>query len=300
MSDQLTEQEFQFIRNWMKIHVGQDLGDDKQYLVKVALADIQTRYHLPSISQTVKRLEALAPPSEMFNIQTVLDSESANSRFVQDMIDLLMVGETYFFRRPSTFEDLRKSVLPSLIEKRKAHKRLRIWSAACSTGQEPYSIAMTLADFFPDVFKTWDLLIVASDISQKAINKSKAGVFSDWEVGRGLDQARRDRFFHKEGASWVARDEIKRHIRFTQCNLVNPAINIPFRPFDLILLRNVLIYFDMQKKRQILGELRNFCQDDGYLLLGESETLLGLDSHFLISPHAPALCEPKGAGEFVI
>lgn len=298
MSDQLSESEFQFIRNWMKVHVGQDLGEDKHYLVKVALAEIQAQYKLPSISHTVKRLETLAPPSPLFDLQSILDSGSPNGDFVQCMIDALMVGETYFFRRPSTFEDLRRFVFPALIEKRRPQKRLRIWSAACSTGQEPYSIAMTLADYFPEVFKTWDLLIVASDISQKAIDKSKAGCFSEWEMSRGLDPARRDRFFTKEGNNWVARNEIKAPIRFTHCNLINPNMNIPYRPFDLILLRNVLIYFDMNKKRQILGEIRHFMMDDGYLLLGESETLLGLDTHFQICLQAPALCEPKGLGEF--
>jgi len=298
MSDQLTETDFQFIRHWMRTHVGQDLGEDKQYLVKVAVADIQARYQLPSISHCIRRLESLAPPSPMFNFQAILDSGSTGGRFVQDMVDALMVGETYFFRRPSTFDDLRQFVLPALIRNRQAQKRLRIWSAACSTGQEPYSLAMTLADYFPEVFRTWDLLIVASDISQKAIDKSKAGTFSDWEVARGLDVARRDRYFTREGANWVARNEIKSPIRFSRCNLVSQGMNIPYRPFDLILLRNVLIYFDMQKKKEILGTVRDHLLDDGYLLLGESETLLGLEDHFQISDHAPALCEPKGLASF--
>lgn len=298
MSDQLSEQDFQLIRNWMKIHVGQDLGEDKQYLVKVALADIQARYQLPSISHCIRRLESLAPPSAMFNFQAILDSGSTGGQFVQDMVDALMVGETYFFRRPSTFEDLRQFVLPSLIEKRKAQKRLRIWSAACSTGQEPYSLAMTIADYFPELHQTWDWMIVASDISQKAIDKSKAGIFTDWEVSRGLDPARRDRFFTRESSHWVARNEIRTHIRFSRSNLVSPAMNVPFRPFDLILLRNVLIYFDIQKKREILATVRDHVMDDGFLLLGESETLLGLEEHFQISNHAPALCEPKGLCAF--
>ena len=298
MSDQLSEADFQFIRNWMRIHVGQDLGEDKQYLVKVALADIQARYQLPTISHCVRRLESLAPSSAMFNFQAILDSGSASGRFVQDTVDALMIGETYFFRRPSTFDDLRQFVLPTLIEKRQAKKRLRIWSAACSTGQEPYSLAMTLADYFPDVFRTWDLLIIATDISQKAIDKSRSGTFSEWEIGRGLDPARRDRYFTRQGSHWVAQNEIKSPIRFSRCNLVDPQMNIPFRPFDLILLRNVLIYFDMQKKKEILGKVRDHLLDDGYLLLGESETLLGLEEHFQISNHAPALCEPKGLGSF--
>ncbi|MFM7130968.1 MAG: CheR family methyltransferase [bacterium] len=293
MSDELTETDFQFIRNWLRVHVGQDLGHDKQYLVKVALSEMMVRYQLPSIRQTVQRLEALAPASAMFDVQFAHDPASPARRFVQDMIDALMVGETYFFRRSSTFEDLRRFVFPTLIEKRQSQQRLRVWSAACSFGQEPYSIAMTLANYFPDVYRAWDVVIVASDISHKAIEKAKAGRFTEWETSRGLESEMRERYFTKDGDSWVARDEIRQPIRFHHFNLVSSNTTVPYRPFDLVLLRNVLIYFDMEKKRQILSKIRSDVQDDGFLLLGESETLLGLDSHFQISSHASALCEPK-------
>lgn len=297
MSEELTETDFQFIRTWLKVHVGQDLGPDKQYFVKVALSEIMVRYQMSSIHQTVQRLEALAPASAMFDLQIANDPASPGKRYVQDVIDALMVGETYFFRRPSTFEDLRLSVLPSLIEKRQLQQRLRIWSAACSFGQEPYSIVMTLATYFPDVFRSWDVVIMASDISHKAIERAKAGRFTEWETSRGLEAEVRDRYFTKESDSWVARDEIRRPIRFCHFNLVGSNTNIPYRPFDLVLLRNVLIYFDIEKKRQILSKIRNDVLDDGFLLLGESETLLGLDSHFQISSHASALCEPKANPE---
>jgi chemotaxis protein methyltransferase CheR len=293
MNDSLSEPEFQFIRKWMRTHVGQDLGEDKQYLIQVALSEIQQKYKIESIEQTVKRLNSILPMQSFFSLQSIIRSGGQNASFVQDVVDALMVGETYFFRRPSTFEDLRSIILPTLIQRRQNQRRLRIWSSACSSGQEAYSLAMTLEQFFPDVYAHWDLKIIATDISQKALDKARAGTYSDWETTRGLSADLKDRFFTKNGMFWTANDSLKSCIQFTQNNLIESMESVPNWPFDLVLVRNVLIYFHPDTKREILAKLRPLITDDGLLLMGESETLLGLEDHFSISNITPALCIPK-------
>lgn len=293
MNHPLTESEFQFIRKWIRFHIGQDLGEDKQYLVQAALSEIQQKYKIASIEQTVKRLDSIAPMSTFISLQNINRSGGENAFFVQDVVDSLMIGETYFFRRPSTFEDLRLEILPTLIQRRSSVRRLRIWSAACSTGQEAYSLAMTLDQFFPDIYANWDIQILASDISQKALVKARAGTYSDWETSRGLSASLRDRYFTQNDACWTASSILKKRIQFIHNNLISSIESVPNGPFDLVLMRNVLIYFHPETKREILGKLRQMIADDGLLLLGESETLLGLESHFAISNHTSALCNPK-------
>lgn len=289
----LNESEFQFIRKWMRFHIGQDLGEDKQYLVQASLSEIRQKYKIASIEQTIKRIESIAPMNAFISLQNIIRSGGENAAFVQDVVDSLMVGETYFFRRPSTFEDLRLDILPTLIQRRSSVRRLRIWSAACSSGQEAYSLAMTLEQFFPEIYANWDLQIVASDISLKALDKARAGTYSDWETSRGLSTALRDRYFTQHDAYWTASNTLKKRIQFIQSNLISSIESVPHWPFDLVLMRNVLIYFHPETKREILGKLRPMIADDGLLLLGESETLLGLESHFAISDLTPALCIPK-------
>lgn len=294
MNDQINDQEYQFVRKWLRHYVGQDLADDKQYLVRVSLSEITLKYKYPSTSLLLKHLEQCAPLLNRDGLNVVKRSlNPKDSQFVNDLVDALMVNETYFFRRPSTFDDIRNHILPDLIKKRQNKRQLRICCLACSSGQEPYSLAMTLDQYFPDVSKLWDTVIIASDISQKTLQKAEAGIYSDWETTRGLDSSLKARYFHQENQSWRIDDRIKNKIIFRQANLVDSLDSLPYCPFDLILLRNALIYFDMESKSRILEKVRQMIADDGVLLLGESETLLGLENHFQIANNVPALCLPK-------
>lgn len=294
MNETISEQEFQFIRKWLRHYVGQDLATDKQYLIQVSLLDIQKSFGFHSISEILRRLEQVAPVVDSFTLQTIEKSAGTDAlRLVQNIIDALMVNETYFFRRPTTFEDLRSQILPRLIEKRLSTQRLKICCLACSTGQEPYSLAMTIDRYFPNLTTHWDISIIASDISSKTLQKAEAGLYSDWELSRGLDTELKERYFHQEGTHWRIDDRIRRQIQFRQANLIGSLDSLPYWPFDLILLRNVLIYFDTTVKRQILAKMRRLIADDGLLILGESETLLGLEEQFSISNDIPAICVPK-------
>lgn len=293
MNDHINDHEFQFVRSWLRHYVGQDLADDKQYLVRVSLSEIVVKYNYRSLSRLIAHLEQCAPilsNCSLYSLKTSLTAVDAN--FVQDVIDAMMVNETYFFRRPSTFEDLRLKTLPELIEKRRRTRQLRICCLACSSGQEPYSLMMTIDQYFPDVMAHWDLLIVASDVSCKTLQRAEAAIYSDWETSRGLDPGLRSRYFHHEKQGWRIDEKMKQKIIFRQANLIDTIESLPYAPFDLILLRNVLLYFDMKAKSLILEKVRRLITDDGILLLGESETLLGLESQFKISNQIPAVCYP--------
>ncbi len=294
MSDSISNHDFQFVRKWLKEYVGQDLGDDKQYFVLVNLNEIVSRFQFRSITELITRLESIAPLHGHGNLNYIIKTRDADSgKLIQDIVDCLMVNETYFFRRPSTFDDIRQTILPDLMAKRQTSKRLRICCMACSTGQEPYSLLMTMDSYFPELLSTWDTLVVATDISQKSLQRAQAGLYSDWETSRGLDPATRSRYFEQESQQWRISRNFSSKIIFRQSNLVEGLESLPFWPYDLILLRNVMIYFDAEAKRTILQKIRGMIASDGFLLIGESETLLGLDQYFAISTGIPAICIPR-------
>jgi chemotaxis protein methyltransferase CheR len=182
-------------------------------------------------------------------------------------------NETSFFRDLQPFEALRNVVLPKLMAKRAATRVLTIWSAACSTGQEPYSLAMMIREQVPTLLG-WNLSIVATDLSSAALARAQAGRYSQMEVNRGLPAALLLRYFRRDGLEWVIAEEVRRMITFRAMNLAEPWISIT--GIDLLLMRNVLIYFDDRTKRDILARAGRVLSRDGYLLLGsaESPTLL--------------------------
>ena len=294
MNATINEREFQYIREWLRNHIGQDLAEDKQYFVQVNLNDILVKYHLKSFAELINRLEKLTAGS--FNkslLQIIKTIDSSNSNFIQDVVDSLMVNETYFFRRPSTFADIQNVILPRLMAARQSMRKLRICCMACSTGQEAYSLLMTMDQFFPDLLAGWDTILVATDISQKSLQRAQAGIYSDWETTRGLSNELRERYFIKKNDQWQISSKFSSKIIFRSANLFETADSLPFGPFDLILLRNVMIYFDMNAKRMILEKVRKVIAPDGMLVIGESETLIGLEQQFNISPEIPAVCLPK-------
>jgi chemotaxis protein methyltransferase CheR len=189
----------------------------------------------------------------------------------------MTTNETYFFRDIHPFTILRSHIFPQLIEARREQKKLRIWCGACSTGQEPYSISMLLSDAFPELI-TWDAKITATDLSQDVLNKAKAGEFTQMEVNRGLPAPMLIKFFKKESNSWRIRDDVRARVTFQELNLAKPLPLLP--KFDLIFLRNVLIYFDLETKRKILASIRRVMAQDAFLFLGAAETTLNLDGAF--------------------
>ena len=250
----LPQEEFDFVRDVLRRLSGYVLEDGKGYLVEARLRAL-TRQE--AFEDTEALLRALR-----------LDAERGPLRV--RMVESMLIGETRFFRDEHPFETLRESILPALIEENAAQRTLRIWSAACSTGQEPYSLAMLLADM-PQL-GSWNAEILATDLSSKMLERTEAGVYTDAEMDRGLPRALRDRWFtRREDGAWAITPRLRDRIRIQPVNLVEPWIGLP--RMDLILIRNVLIYFDAETKRDVLRRAHEQLRPGGILLLGTSESL---------------------------
>jgi len=196
-------------------------------------------------------------------------------------VDAMVTCETLFFRDRAPFEAMRGVVLPKLRETRKDFRNLRIWSAACATGQEPYSIAMVIDDMSRD-FAGWRVDIVASDVSQSALAAARAGVYSQFEVQRGLPTPMLLRYFRKDKAGWRVSEHLQAAIDFRHINLVSDFGALGH--FDVVLCRNVLMYMDVDRRRDILRRIAAQLAPDGYLLLGATETIVGLSDEFAPTP----------------
>ena len=185
--------------------------------------------------------------------------------------------ETSFFRDADFFHALKSSVFPELLKQGRIDRQLNLWSAACSSGQEPYSLALVLQAYFP-LLATWELEFIASDISLQMLTKAHRGFYTQAEVDRRLPPELLTRYFHQQGNGWQIDPSIRSMVQFRPINLLAPWPPLP--PMDLVVMRNVLIYFDKSTRRQILTRVRQILKPDGYLFLGSTETTFGVDPAF--------------------
>jgi chemotaxis protein methyltransferase CheR len=207
----------------------------------------------------------------------VLRGEEASSQLHDQVIDALTTNETTFFRDFNPFETLRTDVLPEVLERKQRSRTLAIWSAGCSTGQEPYSIAMAIREHFPELL-TWQLTILGTDISASVLDRARHGRYGQLEVNRGLPANLLVRHFTRAGMEWEIEEPIRRMVRFQRHNLVDEWPVMP--PFDLVFMRNVMIYFDVETKRQVLSRMLGQLAPRGYLLLGASETTFNITDDY--------------------
>jgi chemotaxis protein methyltransferase CheR len=236
------------------------LEPGKQYLVEARLTPVARRLNLGSLEELIAVLRR--QPSDGLQ---------------NEIIEAMVTTETSFFRDVIPFETLRKNVIPELIGRRREERRLNIWCAACSSGQEPYSVALMLRDYFPEL-TGWNVRLLTSDISREMLARAREGRYTQFEVNRGLPVALLVKYFQQHGTSWQLKEEVRRMVEFQQINLASPW---PFLPrMDLILLRNVMIYFDVETKKTILGRVAGLLRPDGYLLLGGAETTFNLHASF--------------------
>jgi chemotaxis protein methyltransferase CheR len=196
--------------------------------------------------------------------------KGADLKLLNEIIDALTTNETYFFRDYHPFEALRTHVFPELFKKREVEKKINIWSAACSTGQEPYSIAMLLLEHFPRFLQTYKITILATDISQKCLEKAEKGVYNQIEINRGLPVTYLIKYFKQDGAHWYIDEKVKKLVKFQRLNLLESSMRLSEK-FDLILCRYVLIYFSEEVKKRVLIDLWKLLNPGGYLLLGATE-----------------------------
>ena len=262
--------DFAFVQTLLRTQSGMVIEAGKEYLVEARLAPVAQQAGCASLKDLITRLRA--PASDALG---------------QKVIEALAIYETQFFRDPHLFKSLKTSILPDLIAKRTAVRRLRLWCAAASSGQEPYSVAMLLAEHFPQL-ADWNVQLLASDISDTVLEQAQQGQYSPLEVNRGLPAPLLTKYFHRQGTRWQISAQIRRRVEFRNINLIQAWP--PLRPMDLILMRNVLIYFDVETKKATLGKVRRLLQSDGYLFLGSAETTLNLDDAFTRAQFDQTVC----------
>ena len=260
----MTNADFAFIAAFLKERSGLIITLDKMYLLETRLTPVLREHGLDGLSAL---MDLLRQPG---------------SAALKDMVvDAMTTNETSFFRDNHPFDTLRKSIIPALIERRAVTRSLRIWSAACSTGQEPYSLAMTLKDHFP-LLGGWKVEIVATDLSPSVLERAREGLYSTFEVQRGMPIQMLVRHFDQVGSNWRIKRELAKTISFRSLNLLEDFSALGM--FDVVLCRNVLIYFDQPTKTRILNAIARRISANGALLLGGAESVFGLCDSFSALP----------------
>ena len=255
----MTPADFEFVATLLKRRSGLVLTPDKVYLIESRFAPLARQHNLANIDAVIAKLRTGDEP------------------MARAVTEAMTTNESFFFRDKTPFEHFEKVILPKMLQARAATKRLRIWCAAASSGQEPYSLAMILKEKAALV-KDWKIDIIGTDLSTEILAKAKAGLYTQFEVQRGLPIQLLMKHFTKEGESWRIKDDIRAMVEYRPANLLDAFTGMG--SFDVIYCRNVLIYFDEATKKNILMRLGQLMPADGYLLLGAAETVIGLSTSF--------------------
>ena len=253
--------DFDYLRQLVRERSAIVLEPGKEYLALSRLEPVARDHGLGSIAELVVLLRA----------------ERVPGRLADAVVDAMTTNETSWFRDVHPFDSLRTTVLPDVLARKTASRSLSVWSAACSSGQEPYSIAMVLHDYLADL-SSWHVRIHATDLSPTMVERTRTGRYSRLEVDRGLPAQLLLRHFEHEGATWLVKEPLRRMVQVEEHNLSDPWKAMG--PFDVVFLRNVLIYFDVETKQEILRQVRQVMHPGGWLLLGGSETTLNIDESF--------------------
>jgi chemotaxis protein methyltransferase CheR len=273
----LASEDFGVVRKLVLDRSAIALSDEQSYLVESRLLPVARQVGCDSLATLVGRLQR-----EPFGA------------LHQRVVEAMTTNETSFFRDRHPFDALRESILAEVVMSRASERRLRIWSAAASSGQEAYSLAMLLWEACP-VIRTWDIKIVGTDISSAMVAKAQSGRYSQLEVGRGLPSSYLVRYFDRQGTDWQIKEPLRRMVDFRVLNLTRPDPSLT--DFDIVFLRNVLIYFTPATRVQVLAHTARALRSDGYLFLGATESLLGSPAEFVTLPIGKAIAHrhKKGA-----
>lgn len=267
----MSPEDFTAISELLKRRSGLILPPDKAYLLESRLRPVMRKHALP----------------DMAAVAAALNRQHAT--VTADVIDAMTTNETLFFRDVRPFTAFREVVLPALLAARAAQRKFRILCAAASTGQEPYSLAMILAEEAARLHG-WTCEIVAFDISPTALERARAGLYTQFEVQRGVPAAQLLRHFRRAGSDWQIAPELRARVRFREFNLLDDLA--PFGGCDVVFCRNVLIYFDPATKARTLANIARRLPADGYLFLGASETVMGLSSSFVPAAGCSGVYQP--------
>lgn len=267
--------DYDFLRKLLKERSGLTLSADKHYLVESRLLPIARKSGLAGLSELVCKLKG-------FNAEAL----------TTEVVEAMTTNETFFFRDKIPFDHFRDFIMPALLASRARHQRIRIWCAAASSGQEPYSLAMILKEMELQLDGA-RVEILATDLSTEVLEKAKAGIFSQFEVQRGLPIQLLVKYFTKVGEMWQIAPELRAMVQFRPFNLLHDFSRLG--TFDFVMCRNVLIYLDQATKIDILERLARVMAPDGYLVLGAAETVIGLTQSFRALPDKRGLYVPHAA-----
>ena len=268
----MTPLEYEYLRKFLRDHSGLDLSADKQYLIESRLLPLARKAGLSGIGELVQKLQA------------------GSSALITSVVEAMTTNETFFFRDKIPFDHFRETIMPEVLKARAARRSVRIWCAAGSTGQEPYSLAMSLKEMGA-ALTGWRVEIIATDLSQEVLEKSRAGIYSQFEVQRGLPIQLLVKYFKQTGETWQINPELRAMIQHRQLNLLHDFSQLG--TFDVIFCRNVLIYFDQETKVAIFERLARQLEPDGVLLLGAAESVVGISDAFRPYPDRRGLYQPN-------
>jgi chemotaxis protein methyltransferase CheR len=271
----VTPLDYDYLRKLLRERSGLILSADKQYLVESRLLPVARRAGLAGLSHLVQRLRE--PNVEPLAVEVV---------------EAMTTNESFFFRDKIPFQHFNDTMMPALLEARARQRRIRIWCAASSTGQEPYSLAMSLKELGHRT-ADWRIEIIATDLSNDVLEKAKAGIYSQFEVQRGLPIAFLVKYFTQIGDTWQIAPEIRAMVQFRPLNLLADFTHLG--TFDVVFCRNVLIYFDQETKTAVLDRIARVTEPDGFLVLGAAETVVGLTESFKTVHDRRGLYAPNGA-----
>jgi chemotaxis protein methyltransferase CheR len=255
----VTPFDYEYLRKLLKERSGLVLSADKQYLVESRLTPVARKAGMANISELVTKMKA------------------NDERMIVAAVEAMTTNESFFFRDKIPFEHFRDTIMPSLIAARAKERRIRIWCSAASTGQEPYSLAMCLKEM-RDKIAGFRIEIIGTDISLEVLEKAKVGVYSQFEVQRGLPIQMLVKYFAQAGDTWQISPEIRAMVQYRPLNLLSDFAHLG--KFDAVFCRNVLIYFDQDTKAAVLNRIARLMEPDGYLVLGAAETVVGLTDAF--------------------
>ena len=271
----MTPLDYDYLRKCLKTRSGLVLSADKQYLVESRLLPVARKAKLGNLGDLVSALKA-APESALMTA----------------VVEAMTTNESFFFRDKVPFDHFRSTIMPALLAARKTSRCIRIWCAAASTGQEPYSLAMSLKQMEREL-AGWRVDIVATDLSNEVLEKARNGLYSQFEVQRGLPIQLLIKHFTQIGDLWQIAPDIRAMVRYRQLNLLNDFTELGV--FDVVFCRNVLIYFDLPTKIEVFDRLSRVMAGDGYLVLGAAETVVGLTDSFKTIPDKRSLYAPNAA-----
>jgi chemotaxis protein methyltransferase CheR len=269
----MTRPDYEYLRKLLKDRSGLDLSADKQYLIESRLRPLSRKAGMSGISELVQKMKG------------------GSASITTQVVEAMTTNETFFFRDKVPFDHFRASIMPEILQARASRKSIRIWCAAGSTGQEPYSLAMCVKEMGA-ALAGWRVDIIATDLSQEVLEKSRVGIYSQFEVQRGLPIQMLVKYFKQAGEFWQINADIRAMVQHRQLNLLQEFSQLGV--FDVIFCRNVLIYFDQETKINIFNRLARTTEPDGFLVLGAAETVVGLTDVYKPYPERRGLYRPSG------